>query len=482
MKWYDGLANYDTDSDASRGEASSSSSVTDNTFETIPQEGSLLRMRLVQRPQITTLALPRSHTWPSDMVPSHQAPFHFVRDVFNFAKFMLATPTYLIADLTRDIDELSAERRSLSAMEDALGLIFVDGADRKVREQIAQAAALETPILRETIEKAFRDQQEMDDRFKAEIRYKAERDTSVVAPSSEIPHDFLASRASPGGSSATPPAVDTYSRPPPQSRNQPRQRRNLNPPPPSTSTYYYYQAASGLPIFLHPLDIRILLSHFHNYASFPDNITVRVESFAEGSINDDLRKRCKYLGHMPEGADVVFAETDLEGVVGAEGLKNFEGPLKQRTARRREKGRKEDRAKFRAEEREREKINTPWSSMASDQMGPILLSGLPAEDLSALDNIPTVDVHIQEVSQPQSSALPGAWGNRSFASALYSSPPGRLASQRSGRPQRNADDEWDMDVAWHELEQRTGGGGGGRKKRANKLVVLGSGGGGARRR
>ncbi|KJA28644.1 hypothetical protein HYPSUDRAFT_1088005 [Hypholoma sublateritium FD-334 SS-4] len=481
VKWYDGIGHFDTGSDTSRGEASSSSSVTDNTFETIPQEGSLLHMRLVQRPQITTLALPRSHTWPSDMVPPHQAPFHFIRDVFSFAKFMLATPAYLIANLTRDLDELSAERRSLSAMEDGLGLIFVDGADRKVREQIAKAATLETPILRETIEKAYRDQQEMDVRFNAEIRYKAERDTKVVTPSSDIPHDFVASRAIPGGSSAIPTAADPYSRPTPQSRSQPRQRRNLNPPPPSTSTYYYYQAASGLPIFLHPLDIRILLSHFHNYASFPDNITIRVESFAEGSINDDLRKRCKYLGHMPEGADVVFAETDLEGVVGVEGLKNFEGPLKQRTARRKEKGRKEDRARFRAEERERERVNTPWSSMASDQMGPVLLSGLPAEDFSALDNIPTVDVHIQEVSRPQSSTLPGAWGNRSFASALHSSSPGRPEAQRPGRPQLNADDEWDMDVAWHELEQRTGGGGG-RKKRANKLVVLGSGGGGARRR
>ncbi len=285
---------------------------------------------------------------------------------------------------------------------------------RKVREQIAKAAALETPILREKIEKAYRDQQEMDDRFNADFRYKSERNIGASTPSSEIPHEFLASRATTGGSSGPPPSGNSYPRPPSQSRNQPRQRRNLNPPPPSTSTYYYYQAASGLPIFLHPLDIRILLSHFHNYASFPDNITVRVESFAEGSINDDLRKRCKYLGHMPEGADVVFAETDLEDVVGTEGLKNFEGPLKQRTTRRKEKGRKEDRARFRAEEKEREKVNTPWSSVASGQMDPILLSGLPAEDFSALDNIPTVDVHIQEEPQVQSSVLPGCLGQPQF--------------------------------------------------------------------
>ncbi|KAF8973496.1 hypothetical protein BDZ97DRAFT_1900339 [Flammula alnicola] len=444
VKWYDGPTHSEEDSEGGQAEASSSSSTLDNAFETTPQAGSSLRMRLVQRPQITTLALPRSHTWPSDLLPPHQAPFHFLRDVFSFAKFMLATPAYLIANLTRDLDELAAERRILSVMNDTLGLIFVDGADRKVREQIAKAAALETPVLKEQIEKAQH-------RFAFHVRRKkAEEDAHASAPLSDVPHEFLASRSS---------GVSTP--------------RNLNPPPPSTSTYYYYQAASGLPLFLHPLDIRILLSHYHSYASFPDNITVRVESVAEGTVNDDLRKRCKYLAHMPEGADVVFVEADLEGVVGAEGLKNFEGPLKMRTAKRKEKGRKEDRARVRAEEREREKVNMPWSSVGSGHQEPILISDLPTEDFSALGDMSAVNAPI----------ISGAWGAQSFASALHSSSPASRpgsASQRPTRAQLNVEDEWDIDVAWHELEQRNGGGG--RKKRGNKLVVLGSGGGGARRR
>lgn len=437
-------------------------------------------MRLVQRPQITTLALPRSHTWPSDLVPPHQAPFHFVHDVFSFAKFMLATPSYLISDLTRDLDELATERRILASMDDTLGLIFVDGADRKVREQIAKATALETPILKEQIEKVYREQRDMEDRlaFHAQ-RKKAGQDAYASVEPSEVPHEFLASRTGLAASTPTLPSsllAESNSRPLSQTRNQPRQRRNLNPPPPSTSTYYYYQAASGIPLFLHPLDIRILLSHFHSYASFPDSITVRVDSFAEGTVNDDLRKRCKYLGHMPEGADVVFIEANLEDVVGAEGLKNFEGALKQRTSRRKEKGRKEDRARIRAEDREREKVALPWG--ASSHAEPLLISDLPTEDFSTLGDTSAPNEEPQLSPSPQT--LPGAWGNRSFASALHSASPGRPGPQRS-RPQLNAEeDEWDIDVAWHELEQRNGSGGG-RKKRANKLVVLGSGGGGRRR-
>ena len=39
----------------------------------------------------------------------------------------------------------------------------------------------------------------------------------------------------------------------------------------------------------------------------------------------------------------------------------------------------------------------------------------------------------------------------------------------------NVEDEWELDMAFHELEQRTAKGGG--KKRGNKMVVLGGGGG-----
>ena len=481
VKWYDGPLS-EQGLDNSHAQASSSSATLD-FFETVPRAGSSLRMRLVQRPQITTLALPRSRTWPSDLLPPHQAPFHFLHDIFNFAKFMLATPAYLISNLTRDLDELAAERRSLSAMNDPLSMIFVDGAERKVREQIAKAAALETPSLKEQIEKAQRDQQEIDERYAFHARQrKAEEDLHTSTESSEIPSEFLASR--PGGVAAVDFPRNGNSRPPSQSRNQPRQRRNLNPPPPSTSTYYYYQAASGLPLFLHPLDIRILLSHFRSYSSFPDTITVRVESVAEGTVNDDLRKRCKYLAHLPEGADVVFVEADLEAVVGPESLKNFEGPLKMRTTRRKEKGRKEDRAKIRAEEKEREKVNMPWSTTTGQRAaapGPIFISDLPTEDFSALGYVATASQtpQLRSPSPPVEIApVTGAWGARSFASALHSSSPAGSVRPASARLQ-NAEDEWDIDVAWHELEQRNGGGG--RKKRANKLVVLGSG-GGARRR
>ncbi|KAF9011070.1 hypothetical protein BDQ17DRAFT_1345414 [Cyathus striatus] len=445
VKWFEGPAHVDEGFEGTSTEASSSSSIIEDAA---PRAGSQLRMRLIQRPQITTLALPRSHTWPSDLLPPHQAPFHFLPDVFSYAKFMLATPNYLITDLTKDLDDLAAERRMLSGMNDELGVSFIHGAENKVRQQIAKAVALETPVLKEQVEKAHRDQPE---------------NNAPAIPSEEVPTEFVAFKSrsgintpvqAPSSPMQAKESSDTNLKLAQQNRNGPRQRRNLNPPPPTTSTYYYYQAASGLPLFLHPLDIKILLSHFSSYALFPDDITVRVEALSEGTVNDDLRKRCKYLAHMPKA--------DLEGVVGKDGLKNFEGALKMRTSRRKEKGRKDDRARARAEEkeREREKGAVEWRSSATMSTAHY---DFPSEELAS-----TSDDHESAAQAQPQPEMSGAWGARSFASALHSPPSHRSHPSRGGR-QQDAEDEWDIDVAWHEMEHR-------------ELVVLGSGGGGARRR
>jgi hypothetical protein len=418
-------------------------------------------MRLMQRPQITTLALPRSPSWPSDLIPPHHAPFHFLPDVYNFAKFMLATPAYLIDDLTVDLDGLAIERVSLVEARDDLGLFFLDEAVEKVKTQIAMAAALESPQLKQAIDKTRRDQLELKER----VSYHRERLAAAQsAPALDVPTGFAPSSRE--GHVAIHPyqsagAITSHT---PSSSRCNKPRRNLNPPPPSTSTYYFYQAASGLPIFLHPLDIRILFSHFNGYASFPDTIAVYVEALADGTVNDDLRKRCKYLGHMPEGADVTFVEADLKGVVGGEALKAFEGPLKMRRSKRKEKERKDDRARARAEERDREKeretLSAAWGSASRAASAPV-----PGRSSSPTEPVPPPEPPTQPA---------GVWGTRSFASALHASP-----NPRGGAPRRVPppdEDEWGIDAAWHELER----GDGARKKRGSRLVVL-TGSGGRRR-
>jgi hypothetical protein len=439
----------------------------------------------MRRPQITTLALPRSNTWPSDLLPPHQAPFHFLPDIYLFSKFMLGTPTALIADLAQDLDDLAAERRTLSGMHDDLGVSFVDAADAKVRLQMAKAAALETPPLKEAIEAAHHALEQIQQRASFYTRKVDEDKDRDLTPLEDGPEDFLALQSS---TFRAQPPIETQRVSAP-TRN-PKQRRNLNPPPPSTSTYYYYQAASGMPIFLHPLDIKILLSHFNSYSAFPDTITVRVESQSESTVNDDLRKRCKYLSHLPEGTDVVFVETDLESVVGPDGLKNFERALTMRRSRRKEKDRKDDKARAKAEEREKEKVVHSWNQLTRDRVDAYIPPPAPREPSPVEDFHDFPEPGQERVVPPPpaqqrpAQQAPGAWGARSFASAAqYASPGSGRVVAPAPRPARRTGgddvDEWDLDVAFHELEQRNGrsGGGGGGKRKNNRLVVLGGGGG-----
>lgn len=489
VHWFTPSHSDDDNDDGTHPRPSSSSVSADIDPIETPKPGSTLRMRLMQRPQITTLALPRSHTWPSDLLPPHQAPFHFLPDVYTYAKFMVATPSYLIENLRRDLSELASERRTLSELDDALGIAFCDAVELRLNVQIAKATALDSDVLRAAIDHSLQMERNLMTNAAFQAKRKQERENAPTPEPSDIPAHFLSTQAHHSPSPS----------PTPTSRG-PKSRKNLNPPPPSTSAYYYYQAASGQPIFLHPLDIKILSAHFGAYAAFPDSIAVRVEAATEGSVDADLRRRCKHLAHIPEGADVVFVEADLEGVVGTEGLRAFEGAIKARRARRREKDRRDEKARMRAEEREREKLAATstsaaaWSSSGAGATDSLSWAELE-RDNTASPAPPSPTLAAQAPPQQQQS---GAWGARSFAAAANAgsgagrTPPRTAATAR--RPQLRYDDdddgadEWafelDLDRAWNELEIQRGpnggnggsgdGGGGGRRRRA-RMVVLGGG-------
>jgi hypothetical protein len=515
VHWFTPPSHLDDGPNGSRPQPSSSSSCADDNPVETPKPGSTLRMRLMQRPQITTLALPRTSTWPSDLLPPHQAPFHFLPDVYTYAKFMLATPSYLIENLTRDFSELTAERCTLSELDDALGIAFCDAAEQRLNTQIAKANDLGTEALHAAIDHAVQLELDMAARTALQAQRKQEREGIATPDLSDVPIHYLSTQSPhPLTPSSTP------------TSRGPKLRKNLNPPPPSTSAYYFYQAASGLPIFLHPLDIKILSSHFGAYATFPDCIAVRVEAASEGSVDADLRRRCKYLSHIPEGADVVFVEADLEGVVGVEGLRAFEGAIKARRARRREKGRRDEKARVRAEEREREKL---VGVCANALTRPTITGSDPAwithefeleqeQEMDRDTSSHRASRSPSPVPRAQQQQQSGAWGARSFAAAANAGRGGGTttttpAARPRLRPQLRFDDEdadvnadeddWvfglDLDRALHELQgqqrapngsgNRNGDGGGagggsrgGRRRRARMVVLGGGGAHGVRRR
>lgn len=456
----------------------------------------------MQRPHITTLALPRSDTWQadsqagSDLLQPHEAPFHFLPDVEEFARFMLATPEQLILDITREIDDLDREERTLAAMGDDLGVMFVVRAREKCLNSLVKAQEMEQDasvrLQMERKRNLLRDALSQ-----AEARRKRETAISSSAMSPASP----ASNGIEVADQSLPSITMTQLTGPRNGRN----KRNLNPPPHSSSSYFFYQAASGANVFLHPLDIRILLAHFGNYASFPNDISAHVTYATETTVDDDLRRRCKYLAHLPEGSDVVLIEVDLENVVGPESLKPFDNLLKVRRTRHKERSKKEDKARQRAEERERDNVlssiaapllTTHLSFPAAEwqwESSPVPGQVTSSPGFTLTEEVQEAPTHLNPALGAESAETPrvsantvpissGVWGARSFASAAQSN--GVSSAGGIGTPIRRPrdEDEWEIDQAWHELEEAQLKTGSGRSKRGRqkKLVLLGSGAGGRR--
>ena len=158
---------------------------------------------------------------------------------------------------------------------------------------------------------------------------------------------------------------------------------NSNEPHHPDAPYYFYQAL--LHYYLAPLDIRILKSAFGNFASFPSTLLPRVERVSTGHIMDDeLRKRTKYLAHLPYGCEVGFLECNWTDVVGPEILAKFNEEIEKRRKRNRDKEIREEKDRQRAEKAE---DDARWAQ-ARRKRPSITQDGFAGEDLHTLPPSP----------------------------------------------------------------------------------------------
>lgn len=374
----------------------------------------ILTLRLMERPQDSTVALPRSADGP---INARGAAPCTLPDALAYARCVLASRDMICASLEADIASVEAEMASQNAAQlDELCLEFLRVARTHLQEEWEHA-------------KALPDLMRSDDEHRAS----------------------------------------------------------------SGMTYFYYQAASGENVFVHPIDIKVLLSHFGAYSAFPDTLMVAVQHAEEGTVDEALRKKCKYLAHLPMSTDVMFVEIDwartsavLGPIQGDISWKSWSSTLAQRRQRHREKSAKEERARQRAEKEARSA-----SQRANDAM----------VDISALD---TRDMSFRESAmigaEMHFPVHPGAAVGESeggFPSMVPQAPaPARADQPRtvwgtpaaaSSHTSATARDTQHMDAAWSALEasvQDDGLSGPTRNskqrpKRKPKLILTGGGGGGA---
>jgi len=111
----------------------------------------------------------------------------------------------------------------------------------------------------------------------------------------------------------------------PESRNTPK------------STFYFYQDAQGQYIFLHALNIQMLVHEYGALENCPPIISGKILEKDTSTMTEQLRDRLRYLRHLPVSSTFEVAEMDMEGLLSPATLKAFKDQLENRKRKRQRK-------------------------------------------------------------------------------------------------------------------------------------------------
>mmetsp|Transcript_35252 Transcript_35252/g.64459 ORF Transcript_35252/g.64459 Transcript_35252/m.64459 type:complete len:767 (+) Transcript_35252:352-2652(+) len=110
----------------------------------------------------------------------------------------------------------------------------------------------------------------------------------------------------------------------------------------------FYQASDGRTIFLEPFFQKLLVFEHNGWEKLPEGLdNVRVERLQEVTVTEDMRKRHKFIGHLPLGSQVTFAHVDLRPHLSKATKDHFSEEFKKRRQQL-----KKEQTKARKEERE----------------------------------------------------------------------------------------------------------------------------------
>jgi hypothetical protein len=143
-----------------------------------------------------------------------------------------------------------------------------------------------------------------------------------------------------GGAAPAPPAAALA----PSSARQPTSAPAAAPATSSSAAddddLFLFQLADGQPVFLHPLNARMLAAHHGSFAACPFTVAARVLELEAAAQDEGGRRRLRALAHLPLGARYSLAEVDLAPLLPPAALTPFAEELAARAARRAGRARK----------------------------------------------------------------------------------------------------------------------------------------------
>ncbi|KAH8726877.1 hypothetical protein GQ44DRAFT_725649 [Phaeosphaeriaceae sp. PMI808] len=319
-----------------------------------PREGGDVVLRLVVRSAGSTLAMPRDGA--DALGKDEDIPWHFAAEAMDYARVMRGGEDYMMEQFDHEIAKLEQQEKEDEVMFGEDNIEWMRRAIRSIRESKEKVKGIgnppEMPV--KPAEPKIK---------RAPIVFNESQDTIpemyTLQNAAKSGQDFAAPPSNPealstGGkqqcatSTSSQSSKANHSIPATLAEIRNRQQHEHHNTP---SEYYFYQALFHY--YLSPLDIRILKAAFGNFASFPATILPRVEHVSTGHVVDDeLRKRTKYLAHLPYGCEVGFLECDWTDTVSPEVLEQFRPDIEKRRKRHTEKDTREEKARIRAEKAE----------------------------------------------------------------------------------------------------------------------------------
>ena len=355
----------------------------------VGQEASMLReggdvlLKLVMREPGTTLALPRDAG--DSYGDRDDIPWYNIAEIMDYARFMKGGEDYMISQYNEEIAELEKQ-----SQEDEL--MFGDDTTWSRKAVTAITTAKDTvrglgnpPDTQNEKKTSQRDPIKFNEDEAVPEMYKHYHAT-ISVPSISQTHtpDESAINDITGETNR----ISIVEQPKALPSTAAASRPQMQP-------YYFYHALPNF--YLSALDIRILRATYNAFSSFPSTVLPRITHISTGHIvDDDLRKRAKYIAHLPYGCEVSFLECDWSGIVPPHILSQFVADLTRRNKKNHEKEAREERERLRAERLEDEQR---WA--AARRRRPSLNNSSIARSFSETDFLPLA-------SDAPSSSLPNA--------------------------------------------------------------------------
>ncbi|XP_029474955.1 RING finger protein 10 [Rhinatrema bivittatum] len=120
--------------------------------------------------------------------------------------------------------------------------------------------------------------------------------------------------------------------------------------------YYFYQAEDGQYMYLHPVNVRCLVQEYGSLENCPEKITAAVVEIDGHSVTEEVRRRHRYLRHLPLTCEFSLCELALlPPFISMQTLAMFAGDIEKRRHMRLKKARDERRRERRIEMEENKK-------------------------------------------------------------------------------------------------------------------------------